>query len=76
MKFSDLKFDNLGCCDEHGAWAVVQHENGLRTEVHKTDDDGTYRVVTFCGQVLAIGALDTSDKGTIEDRIALDAGAS
>jgi hypothetical protein len=32
--------------------------------------------VTFCGQVLAIGALDTSDKGAIEDRIALDAGAS
>ena len=71
MKFSDLKFDNLGCCDTHGAWATVQHDNGLRTEVH-TQGDGTYRVVTFMGQVLAVGALDTDDTAAIEARIAED----
>jgi hypothetical protein len=72
MKFSELKFDNLGCCDTHGAWAAVQHENGRRTEVHDIGG-GAYRVVTFIGQVIATGALDTSDTAAIEARIASDA---
>ena len=74
MKFSDLKFDNLGCCDKHGAWATVQHENGRRTEVHDIGN-GMYRVVTFMGQVLTTGALETSDTAAIEARVLSDIAA-
>jgi hypothetical protein len=71
MKFADLKFDNVGCCDQHGAWAIVQHENGLRTEVH-CNDGGTHRVVTFAGNVLIVGAQECATEAEVEGRLAAD----
>jgi hypothetical protein len=53
MKFNDLRFTNLGCCDSDSPWAEVIHANGLKTEIHKHGD--AYQVITWSGRTVQIG---------------------
>lgn len=72
--FSTLQFVERGCCAAHTA-AVVQHDNGARTDI-TANDDGTYTVATWVGEVLQIGAQVLADAAAVEARMASDAALS
>ncbi len=70
MKFSELQFDQAGCCDTH-TWAVARHANGVRTEVYTVD--GGYKVATFSGAVLLIAVGAVLTEAEVDVRLAADA---
>lgn len=73
MKFSDLKFDRVGCCGCE-PWANVQHDSGLRSEVrHNCEGDG-FTVAAFCGNTLIRGERAAADEAAVEALLEADAG--
>lgn len=49
MKFSDLMFDQAGCCGTH-EWAEVRHDTGIRSVVTVVESGWT--VAAFSGNTL------------------------
>lgn len=76
MKFSEINFKYSGCCGGNQTWAEVVHPNGVRTEVHDSDDDnstGPFDVTTWAGRTVLIGAQSLADQAAVEARLAADA---
>ena len=75
MKFDQLKFTNVGCCGTH-TWADVVHANGLRTEVHDSDDDnstGPFAVTTWAGRSVWKASVELPDRAAVNARLRADA---
>lgn len=69
MKFTDLVFDQEGCCGTH-KWAVARHENGIRTDVYECESG--YRAATFSGTTLMVGLTELPDAAAVDARLASD----
>lgn len=71
MRFSDLKFDHIGCCGTH-KWAEVRHPNGMRSDVYDKGA-GVYEVVTFCGNTVWVGPQQFTTETAVMARLSSDA---
>ena len=71
IKFSDLKFDQVGCCDSH-PWAVVNHANGRVSSVYDRGE-GRYAVVTHAVGMVVRGEQLYATQGDVETRLQEDA---
>lgn len=66
MKFTDLVFDQTGCCGTH-VWAVARHESGVRTEVYR--EEAGYSAATFGGNALLRGREMLADEAAVDARL-------
>lgn len=71
MKFTDLVFDQQGCCGTH-VYAVVRHDNGSVSTVYD-NGDGTWDVVTHAVGMLMRAQRRYESQAEVETRLAEDA---